>query len=93
MSDELRDRIAEAIARAQDADYWTDDIARWERSEEWEREAHPDEYPGMAYEDRDDYRTAAQAVIDDLGLTVEERTVGARGGVLGTESRVVGRWE
>ena len=35
----------------------------------------------------------AQAVIDDLGLTVEERTVGARGGVLGTESRVVGRWE
>ena len=52
--DELRDRIAEAIARAQDA---------------------------------------AQAVIDDLGLTVEERTVGARGGVLGTESRVVGRWE
>ena len=96
MSDDLRDRIAEAIARAQDADYWVGEIARWERSEEWEREAYPDLHPDMAYEDRDDYRTAAQSVIDDLGLVVERtvRVVDHGAGPLRIpESRVVGKWE
>lgn len=62
MSDELRNRIAEALRRETDNG-------------------------GSRTEDY------AQAVIDDLGLTVEERidTPGRRG--INPVYRVVGRWE
>lgn len=62
MSDELRNRIAEALRRETDNG-------------------------GSRTEDY------AQAVIDDLGLTVEERidTPGRRG--INPVRRVVGRWE
>lgn len=71
MSDQIEeqvDRVAEAIAKAADADYWTDEIAEWECAEEWEREAHPDEYPGMAYEDREQFRTQARAALAAAGV-------------------------
>lgn len=57
------DAIAVAIAQAADADYWTDEIAAWEGAEAWEREAHPDNYPGMAYEDRETFRKQARAAV------------------------------
>ena len=63
------DRVAEAIAKAADADYWTDEIRDWEASDEWEREAHPDNYPGMAYEDREAFRSQARAA---LGVVFEQ---------------------
>ena len=59
----MRERIAEALAVAMDADYWVGEIRHWEALEGWERNAYPDEYPGMAYEDRNNYRTAADAVL------------------------------
>lgn len=55
--------VAKAIARAADADGWTDEIAEWEAMEDWERDAYPDEYPGMAYEDQVDYINQAEAAI------------------------------
>lgn len=58
------DRVAKAIARAADADYWTTEIAEWEDSEEWEREAHPDNYPSAAYEDREWYHKQARAALE-----------------------------
>lgn len=61
--DALIDAVAAAIARTADSDYWTDEIAEWEVAEEWEREAHPDEYPGMAYEDREWFRDQARAAL------------------------------
>ena len=66
MSDGLRDRIAEAIARGYESD-------------------HP-------APNRHDH-LAAQAVIDDLGLTVEtvEGVMDPDGDY--TARRVVGRWE
>jgi hypothetical protein len=58
-----REQVAEAIAKSQDADYWTDEIAAWEALEQWERDAQPDNYPGMAYEDRTNYLDNADAVL------------------------------
>lgn len=49
---ELRDRVAFSLAVAQNADYFYDEIEEWESMDEWEQEAYPDEYPGMAYEER-----------------------------------------
>ena len=63
LSDESVERAARAIARAENADYWAEEIDRWEQSEEWERKAYPDEYPGMAYEDRGQFREAARAAL------------------------------
>lgn len=63
LSDETVERAALAIARAENADYWAEEIDRWEQSEEWERKAYPDEYPGMAYEDRGQFREAARAAL------------------------------
>ncbi|GAA1149341.1 hypothetical protein F6W69_10560 [Microbacterium oxydans] len=57
------DAVAAAIAQAADADYWTDEIAAWEGAEAWEREAHPDNYPAMAYEDREAFRKQARAAV------------------------------
>ncbi|MBW9118869.1 hypothetical protein JNB63_02055 [Microbacterium trichothecenolyticum] len=64
VADATIDRVAEAIARTADADYWTTEIAEWEGSEEWEREAHPDNYPAGAYEDREWYRKQARAALE-----------------------------
>lgn len=95
---ELRDRLAVTLAKAQDADYWTAEIAEWEGHEVWQREAFPGEYPAMAYEDRSNYRDAAQAIIDDLGLTMESgdgqaSPYGDGPITLDGMVRVVGRWE
>ena len=57
------DRIAAAIAEADSADYWVPEITDWETSEEWKREAYPDEYPSSAYEDRERYRKQARAAL------------------------------
>jgi len=54
---------AKAIARAADADYWVDEVAGWEMQEEWEREAYPEEYPAMAYEDRANFMKQAYAAL------------------------------
>ncbi|WIB65808.1 hypothetical protein [Curtobacterium sp. MCBD17_040] len=61
-----RELVAATIARAQDADYWVEEIRAWEAKEQWERDAYPGEYPGMAYEDRDHFLRAADAVLDAL---------------------------
>ena len=61
--DEWIDRIAAAIAEADSADYWVPEITDWETSEEWKREAYPDEYPSSAYEDRERYRKQARAAL------------------------------
>ena len=90
MTDNLRDRIAVSIAKAQNADYWTDEITTWEGLEAWQREAFPDEYPSGAYEDRSDYRDAAQAIIDDLGLAVETH---AATHAKRTMTRIISAWE
>ena len=63
-SDERVDIVAAAIAEAADADYWVIDIAEWEGSEQWERDAHPDEHPYVAYEDREEFRKQARAALD-----------------------------
>lgn len=57
------DRIAAAIAAADNADYWVEEIADWEHFEEWKREAYPYEYPSSAYEDRERYRKQARAAV------------------------------
>lgn len=54
---------ARAIARAADADYWVDEVAGWEAQEEWEREAYPEEYPAMAYEDKASFMKQAYAAL------------------------------
>lgn len=64
ITDAQVDRVAEAIARVADADYWTTEISEWEGSEDWEREAHPDNYPDGAYEDREWYRKQARAALE-----------------------------
>ncbi|MDR7189759.1 hypothetical protein J2Y46_002585 [Microbacterium sp. BE35] len=64
ITDAQVDRVAEAIARTADADYWKTEISEWEGSEDWEREAHPDNYPGVAYEDREWYRKQARAALE-----------------------------
>lgn len=73
----LRDRLARAIAVAQDADYFFDEIERWEQAEEWEREAYPGEYPSMAYEDREYYRKVADAVLAELSGPARDSMVAA----------------
>lgn len=60
----LIDAVALNIAKAQDGDYWGDEISAWETSEVWEREAHPENYPSDAYEDREWYRRAANAALE-----------------------------
>lgn len=67
-----RDVVAVAIAKAADGDYWKDEIREWEESEDWEREAHPDNYPSTAYEDRDWWRKQADAAIAALRVPVGE---------------------
>jgi hypothetical protein len=57
------DRVAAAIAQAAGGDYWVDEIAQWQGTEQWERDAHPENYPGSAYEDREWYRKQARAAI------------------------------
>ncbi|MDF2920509.1 MAG: hypothetical protein K0S70_4727 [Microbacterium sp.] len=57
------DRVAAAIAKAADADYWVDEIGVWESLDLWEREAYPDNYPSSAFEDREWYRKQAHAAI------------------------------
>lgn len=57
------ERAARAIAGAADADYWFDEIAQWEGREQWERDAHPDECPSSAYEDRAAFRSQARAAL------------------------------
>lgn len=64
ITDEAVDRVAAAIAKAADADYWVDEIAEWENSEEWERAARADDYPQTAYEDRAFYRMQASAALE-----------------------------
>lgn len=64
ITDDEIERVAAAIAKAADADYWTDEIGAWENSEQWERDAHPDNYPGVAYEDREFYRKQARAALE-----------------------------
>ena len=71
------DRIAAAIAEADSADYWVPEITDWETSEEWKREAYPDEYPSSAYEDRERYRKQARAAL--LALEPEGREVTGQG--------------
>jgi hypothetical protein len=66
MSDDgvpTREQIAEVIAKAEDADYWIDEVREWETQEDWEQAAHPEEYPSMAYEDRESFLRAADAVL------------------------------
>lgn len=58
-----REQIAATIAKAHDADYWVDEIRDWDAQEEWEKAAHPDEEPFSAYEDRDYFLVAADAVL------------------------------
>ena len=60
---DLREQIAEALAKSQDADYWVDEIRDWEALADWEREAQPDSQPDMAYEDQANYRQHADAVL------------------------------
>lgn len=66
-SDAQVDAVAKAIAEAAIADYWTDEIAEWEGSEEWEREAYPDNHPHTAYEDREEFRKQARAALRAAG--------------------------
>lgn len=61
--DDERDTVAAAIAKAADGDYWVDEIREWEDAEDWEREAHPNECPHSAYEDREFYRKQADAAL------------------------------
>ncbi len=58
-----REQIAAAIAKSEDADYWVDEIANWEDREEWEREAHAEDRPCSAYDDRDYYLSTADDVL------------------------------
>lgn len=67
-SDAQVDAVAKAIAEAANADYWTDEIAEWEGSEEWEREAHADDHPHTAYEDREEFRKQARAALRAAGF-------------------------
>ena len=67
-SDAQVDAVAVAIAKAADADYWTDEIAEWENAEQWEREAYPDNYPSTAYEDREEFRKQARAALRAAGV-------------------------
>lgn len=64
----LRDRIAYYLAVIMGADYFYDDIEEWESMDEGEQEAYPDEYPGMAYDDRDQFLDYADKLILSLGL-------------------------
>ena len=82
------DDVALAIAKAQNADYWVDEIADWEGSEEWEREAHPESHPWAAYEDREWYRKSARAALDSVRITIAHE-----GGntVTGTPDEVLNR--
>lgn len=61
--EDLIEKAAKAIAKSANADYWTDEIAEWEGAEGWEREAHPDERPHMAYEDREEFHKQARAAL------------------------------
>lgn len=58
-----REQIAVIIAKSQDADYWVDEVREWEALEQWERDAYPGKYPGMAHEDRDSFLRDADAVL------------------------------
>lgn len=72
----LRDRFACAIATAgvggfsitSDPTEFVQEIERWEASADWEKDAYPDEYPGWAYEDRENFRDQADAVLALLGI-------------------------
>ncbi len=66
-TDETVERAARAIARAADADYWVEEIARWEGQEQWERDAHPEERPISSYEDREEFRAQARAALAAAG--------------------------
>lgn len=65
---ELRDRIALYLAEIQNADYLYEEIDQWESMGEWEQEHHQNEYPGMAYEDREQFLGYADKLIEALGL-------------------------
>lgn len=65
---ELRDKIAFSIAVSMNSDYFYDMIDEWESMEDWEQEAHPDEYPEMAYDDLNQFLEYADQLIEDLGL-------------------------
>ena len=65
---EFRDRVALALAVIMDADYFYDEIDQWESMDEEEQEAYPDEYPGSAYDDRDQFLEYADKLILCLGL-------------------------
>lgn len=67
-TEEQVDRVAEAIAKAVGDDYWVDEIAEWENAEEWYREAQPQEFPRMAYDDRQQFRAQALAAIAAAGV-------------------------
>ena len=65
---EFRDRVALALAVIMDADYFYDEIDQWESMDEGEQEAYPGEYPGSAYDDRDQFLEYADKLILCLGL-------------------------
>lgn len=65
---ELRDRIALSLAVIQNADYFYEEIDQWESMDVWEQEQYPDEYPEMAYEDREQFLDYADRLILLLGL-------------------------
>lgn len=68
MSNDLRSKVAFSLAVSQNADYFYDMIDEWETMEDWEKEAYPDEYPDMAYEDLNQFLEYADRLIQDLGL-------------------------
>lgn len=57
------DAAARAWAIHREHDGCFERVDAWEALEDWEREAHPDEYPESDYEDRDTYLSFATAAL------------------------------
>lgn len=68
LRNDLRNKIARSLAVIQNADYFYDLIDEWESWSYDMQLSYPDEYPGMAYEDLNQFLEYADRLIEDLGL-------------------------
>lgn len=64
ISKEALDRAARAAAARDDYDGCFDRIDEWEAQSDWEKDAYPDEYPSMDYEDREFWRKHIRAALE-----------------------------
>jgi hypothetical protein len=71
ISKEAIEAAARAWAIHDETDGCFERVDEWEALEDWEREAHPDEYPGSDYEDCGDYRERAIAALTSVAPHIQ----------------------